>query len=359
MDIVASETDMSIAQQFLMKLGGKEIEHTFQIITEPKKLNTKTSNQVLHGTFAELAHSLEKLNKAGNGIFVCVNQTDGKERKAENITKVRAVFADFDEIGQGLPKLAVCGLSPQLVVESSLGKIHAYWLVSDCPLSEFKSIQQAIAAKLGSDKAVNDLPRVMRVPGFIHQKDPNNLFQTRIVEINANEAYSVDKIKAGLGLDLYPALKTTHSALYDNKFIKHSGIDRIKSALLAFPVEAVDDRDIWLRVAMCLHSDSPEHLALWLEWSKQSDKYDEPNAIYTWDSLGDKDSEITLASLFYDARKYGWIDDTRPSRFELTDEGVFFNGTDKKGEALAPEQVCSSLRVVGTACGSDKQDWGR
>jgi putative DNA primase/helicase len=61
-------------------------------------------------------------------------------------------------------------LQPHIVIESSPGKWHAYWLVSDSPLEQFKPLQQALAQRFNGDKAVCDLPRVMRLPGFLHQK---------------------------------------------------------------------------------------------------------------------------------------------------------------------------------------------
>ena len=59
---------------------------------------------------------------------------------------------------------------PDIVVESSHGRWHTYWKADDCPLEEFTLRQKQIAAKFGSDPKVVDLPRVMRLPGFLHQK---------------------------------------------------------------------------------------------------------------------------------------------------------------------------------------------
>jgi hypothetical protein len=44
----------------------------------------------------------------------------------------------------------------------------------------FKRTQQRLAQLFESDPSVCDLPRVMRLPGFPHQKDPNNPFVTQI-----------------------------------------------------------------------------------------------------------------------------------------------------------------------------------
>ncbi|MEI6601580.1 MAG: DNA-primase RepB domain-containing protein, partial [Comamonadaceae bacterium] len=68
---------------------------------------------------------------------------------------------------------------PDIIIESSPGKWHCYYFTNDCQLSEFTTRQKQIALKFNSDPSVNDLPRVMRLPGFWHQKDTP--FMTRIV----------------------------------------------------------------------------------------------------------------------------------------------------------------------------------
>ena len=116
-------------------------------------------------TVAEADH-LDWLNGEGAGIFFCVNETDGKGRTSENVIKVRAVYADMD----GAPLDKALEYNPSLVVESSLGRFHCYWFVKDVPLEAFKTLQQNIIRVLNSDKSVHDLPRVLRVPGYMHLK---------------------------------------------------------------------------------------------------------------------------------------------------------------------------------------------
>lgn len=114
---------------------------------------------------------LKSLNAAGYDIFVTINETDGKDIKGANITRVRALFADFD--GSPLSNLDRIPLKPSFTVNTSPGKHHAYWLIDDCPLDQFKPMQQKLAHILDSDPAVCDLGRIMRVPGFYHLKgDP-------------------------------------------------------------------------------------------------------------------------------------------------------------------------------------------
>jgi hypothetical protein len=136
---------------------------------------------------------LEKLNDMGAGIYLCINTTDGKGRKKENITTVRSVFCDFDDPDKPLPDLR---LTPSMVVESSPNKWHVYFFTDDCPLEGFTGLQKALAYNLGSDPRIHDLPRILRVPGFYHcKKEP---FMTRIA------SYTGLKYSYGLLVDTFP-----------------------------------------------------------------------------------------------------------------------------------------------------------
>ncbi|MFP3632139.1 DNA-primase RepB domain-containing protein, partial [Burkholderia sp. SIMBA_045] len=90
----------------------------------------------------------------------------GKGRKAENVTGVRAIFVDLD--GAPLGPVLRWELRPRIVVQSSLGRWHGYWKVSDCAPDQFRKLQERVAKRFGGDSKVIDLPRVMRLPGFYH-----------------------------------------------------------------------------------------------------------------------------------------------------------------------------------------------
>lgn len=135
-------------------------DNTFQIFGEKQKLTP----MVLENATPAL---LMEKNRLGYGIFICVNKTNGKGRSASNIKQVRYVFADLD----GVSCSKMMNDLPNFAVQSSPGKFHGYWAVdSEFPLDGFKHVQKAIAYKYKSDQSVNDLPRVMRVAGFMHQK---------------------------------------------------------------------------------------------------------------------------------------------------------------------------------------------
>ena len=61
-------------------------------------------------------------------------------------------------------------LAPSISVQSKSG-LHCYWLLQPGePVSLFAAAQRQLAAYYGADPLVSDPSRVMRVPGFLHQK---------------------------------------------------------------------------------------------------------------------------------------------------------------------------------------------
>ena len=97
-----------------------------------------------------------------------VNRGDLRGRRIHNVQEVRAIFVDLDTAPLA-PAMSL-SVQPSAVVETSPDKYHAYWRVKGIPLADFKRVQKALAAKLAGDSSVCDLPRVMRLPGYFHQK---------------------------------------------------------------------------------------------------------------------------------------------------------------------------------------------
>ena len=181
------ESDLEEAISFLDLLEPNG-QFTFQTFHDKKDAPQKSSLiRVLHGTLDEHSTTLVLLNQQGAGIFVMVNEGDGTVhagnktcRTAKNVIRVRAAFVDLD--GAPLAPVLKAKVMPSIIVESSTGRWHAYWPVHDFPLDQFKPVQIALAAKFAGDPTVNDLCRVMRLPGFLHQK--NEPFMTRLVGSN-------------------------------------------------------------------------------------------------------------------------------------------------------------------------------
>lgn len=179
--------------KFLSALDPQATTWTFQTFDDGGDKRPKLA-ATRHGPLEQHAHWLAAQNAQGAGVFVTINETDGQGRKASNVTRVRAVFADFDAPEPDtMARLQADPLPPSIIVESSAGKWHAYWLADGLELADFKPLQQRIAGHWGSDPAVCDLSRVMRLPGFQHLKgEPQPV---TLVEVSG-ERYSAADLHA-------------------------------------------------------------------------------------------------------------------------------------------------------------------
>ena len=168
-----SESDMDKEEierhraRFLSRFTGIKTFQTFDDCKEKRPGVTK----IFHNDTSKL----EEINFYGGGIFLTVNETDGKGRRKDNITRIRAIFVDLD----GSPLEPVLEHNPHMVVETSQGKFHCYWFVKDFPIEAFSDTQKRLAEMFNGDPVVHDTSRVMRVPGYWHQK--GEAFFSRII----------------------------------------------------------------------------------------------------------------------------------------------------------------------------------
>jgi len=184
-----------VASRFLDRLA-PDGDLTFQTFDDGPDERPELA-RILHGSLDQHADDLVVLNRERAGVFVMINAGDGRGRRAENVVSIRALFLDLD--GPPLHPVLAAGAPAHLVVESSPGKFHVYWLVSDCPLDRFSILQKALAARFNGDPQVHDRPRVMRVVDFWHRK--GKPFRTRLIADRADLAiYNTDELVGRLDL---------------------------------------------------------------------------------------------------------------------------------------------------------------
>ena len=162
---------------FFQILEGADASYTFQTFGDKTK-NSKLARQ-FHGRFDKYKYALACLNQLGAGIFVTVNQTDGRGRRKENIIGLRALFVDIDSKGATEPFVVdKLPLKPSMVVKTP-GGCHCYWVFEKpepCDEKRRNEFEQELRriqaglAKFGADRACCDCSRVLRIPGFFHQK---------------------------------------------------------------------------------------------------------------------------------------------------------------------------------------------
>ena len=173
-----SRTRSSQAERFLRAIAGNSLL-TLQTFDDTSARRSALA-RVIQGWGATTETQLHALNARGAGVFFMVNQGDGTGRRTSNVKCVRSLFVDLD--GASLQPVMEAPLKPHIAVQSSPGRFHAYWLVDGVALTEFQNFQHQLAERFSGDPSVSDLPRVMRVPGFLHQKKTPYL--SNIIYIN-------------------------------------------------------------------------------------------------------------------------------------------------------------------------------
>lgn len=195
--IQAAEKDTAAYQEatrFLELLDPSATSFTFQTFDDNKATaKDKSLTRVLHGSLEKCWPELCRLNALGAGIYVTVNETDGDGRTAENIVRIRAVIEDQDTPYKAPVDYPI---APHIEVESSPGKYQRYWLVDGLPPAEWPSIQRLMIARYGSDPAVKDICRVMRLPGSLHLKNRAQPHRVHITKIHVAPPYSAAEVIA-------------------------------------------------------------------------------------------------------------------------------------------------------------------
>jgi hypothetical protein len=182
------------AERFLSALA-YDGQLTFQTFDDAGRGNKRLS-RVMHGTFPSMAATLQELNAQGAGCFVMVNRGDQKGRRTANVRGIRALFVDLD--GSPLEPVIGAPISPPIVCESSPGKFHAYWPIEGMPLAAFSGAQRMLADMYGGDPKVCDLPRVMRIPGFLHLK--GEPFRSRLIRWEIVKPWRWSDFSIAMGL---------------------------------------------------------------------------------------------------------------------------------------------------------------
>jgi hypothetical protein len=148
-----------------------------------------------YGTYGQVSRDLAEYNARGAAAYVMINRTShGKwKNKNDDVDHVRAYVIDFDipseeqieDLPEGLRPLfrlppierlkqliADTAMPPPAMInESSPGKFHAWWPTSGGSPHNFTFAQLTLAARYGGDPAISDRVRIMRIPGYDHNKN--------------------------------------------------------------------------------------------------------------------------------------------------------------------------------------------
>jgi len=162
------------------------------------------------------AHSF---NKKHYGIFFSVNSFNTSRRGEDNLKKINFWFIDMDEGSKEYQseKIMQFSLVPSMVIETNKGH-HVYWKCKEVvDVEDYKSTIESLVKHFDSDKNAKGVTRVLRVPGYLHQKDPSRPY--KIKEIFKSEwSYTTDEINAAL-----PVVEKPKEIIKPITTIKNSG----------------------------------------------------------------------------------------------------------------------------------------
>jgi len=120
------------------------------------------------GKINSLDETLRKHNAQNRGIFFVVNF--GGDGDAE-INRINAVFVESDSlsVAEQISQLEMFPLPPSLMVRTAKS-VHAYWLVKDVDVRDFRRLQKKLITQFDGDASCINESRVLRLPGFNHCK---------------------------------------------------------------------------------------------------------------------------------------------------------------------------------------------
>jgi hypothetical protein len=244
----------------------------------------------LRGSLA-IWRELARLNGQGRGIFVTINETDGRGVLIENITRVRAVWYDDD----GKAPVPAFPVAPSMIVRTSRGKRHFYWFVGDMTPEQFAGVMRCMVS-LGSDKGVIDAARVLRLPGSLHAKGEPQLVE--IIEATGKR-YTGAELAAAFPAPIDPERP---AAPFEPGGTEGDRRGDIEAALAQIPS---DDRGDWIRVGMALKAEFGDAgRGLWDDWSRTSAKFNAKDQERKWRSF--RREGVGGNTIFHMAQERGW-----------------------------------------------------
>ena len=178
------------AAEYIRRLTGDEnTPVTFQVFDDtPAK--DKRKARVYNGTLRQHFDRLVAHNDEGCGIFCTVNETDLKGRGKDNIVGIRAILADDDD---GANAVDGFPLRPHMAVRSSrtngIEKKQFYWTTSCGDFAQYDGVIERLIADYKVCPGAKGINRVLRVPGFYHQKNPEDPQMVEIIHMTDAPPY--------------------------------------------------------------------------------------------------------------------------------------------------------------------------
>ncbi|NQV70990.1 MAG: PriCT-2 domain-containing protein [Pseudohongiella sp.] len=301
--------DYEEAKSFLSLLDEKATSFTFQTFDDNIDHKNPSLTRLIHGTLEACWTELVELNQKGAGVFISVNETDGKGRRKENIVRIRCLWVDDDGDGEK-PNFS------HITVETSPGKHHYYVLIENMELDMFEHYQQEMVNRFGSDPNAKDRSRVLRLPGFLHQKRSTTNTQARgphLVKIT--EVPTFPTIDGAVIKVFIPDSRQTNATPKEKEKEKEKAITWISPAEIAPTlIPNLEDaisfldlsaRDTWIETGCALKDLGDAGFLIWHARSADCENYEgEVDCRMVWRTLSS--DRTNYKAIFAKAQRAGW-----------------------------------------------------
>lgn len=187
-----SQHNTEEVQKFWRHLLGGEpgLLHIFTGKREGDRLNDSKSNNFAYPKSAKAAAEYALTKSAeGREVYFCAHLLTRPRRIKENAAPVLASWGDLD--GAEVPNGK---LKPTAVIESSPGKFHCYWRLSDSiPPETAEDLNKRLAHKIGADPSGFDLTQLLRVPGTVNHKYAGQP-PVKIIDLEDTRSYTAAEL---------------------------------------------------------------------------------------------------------------------------------------------------------------------
>jgi hypothetical protein len=284
---------------------------TAQVLTRSTQLRETDNNYVSCSTFRKDEHGRVRAKK-------------------ENVAATHFIMCDDAGVRFSLDRLDA--LPPSWLIETSPENYQAGYIF-ESPVSGKDAddlLEMVIDAGLCDEGAKPASTRWARLPVAVngkpkHAAPDGSPFRCKLREWKPENRYAIQRIIEGLGLQPRQQPKTVVGKIKTGAHARapardsdtennEADLNRVQSALTAIDPNKLQYNQ-WLHIGFALHASGLEEAEeLWFDWCSRYDKNNEEENATKWASFVsgaeiDRDSKVTIATLFSTAREHGWVDE--------------------------------------------------
>jgi hypothetical protein len=186
------------------------------------------SKKVLEGEFSN--EQIEAYNTDGYNIYYLpnfpANYDFTRPVDGADIDTFEWVFVDFDlktktyaSKEEFIAAVKSYPLTPTKIVDSGNG-VHVYWKVNDLDVMSYLKLQRRLMRLFKTDEAITKIFQLMRVPGTVNTKDPEDFKMCILLEENA-VSYSAEQLN-----DVLPMLMPEDERFCEEHFNRTYNLEK-------------------------------------------------------------------------------------------------------------------------------------